>query len=132
MSWYKRLLSQNRPVSTRVNSEPVIAYYWNGGRSSAQPVREITTAGCYVVTEDRWYLGTCLRLLLQTLPPDSSGSGYIKRSICVEGVVVRHGEDGVAFAFIQDGSRQNMFPKRGLNAAERRKEISVFVRQVRV
>jgi hypothetical protein len=73
------------------------AYYWTGGAPKAHPIRDISTTGLYVVTEERWYPGT---LILMTLQEADSGEEGVGRAISVHSRAVRWGNDGVGLQFI--------------------------------
>ena len=64
--WVKAWISamRERRASARM-SIPLVAYYWNGGTSQAYPVNSVSTGGAYLVTPDRWYPGTIIRLTFQ-------------------------------------------------------------------
>ena len=54
----------DRRKSTRI-SLPLVAYYWNGSSPQAHQVKGVSPGGAYIVTPDRWYMGTVLRLTFQ-------------------------------------------------------------------
>ena len=73
------------------------AYYWTGAAPSAHSIRDISSTGLYVVTEERWYPGT---LILMTLQESDSGTQSMEQSISVHSRAVRWGNDGVGLQFI--------------------------------
>jgi hypothetical protein len=73
------------------------AYYWTGAAPKAHDIRDISSTGLYVVTEERWYPGT---LILMTLQPSGDGEESIEQSIAVHSRAVRWGNDGVGLQFI--------------------------------
>jgi hypothetical protein len=79
--------------ASREMSPGVAAYYWTGAAPKAHSVKNISSAGLYVVTEERWYPGT---LILMTLQAD----GIVEHSIAVHSRAVRWGNDGVGLQFI--------------------------------
>jgi hypothetical protein len=75
----------------------VAAYYWNGAAPEAHGIRDISSTGLYMVTEERWYPGT---LVLMTLQRTDVGEEVKERSISVLSRAVRWGQDGVGLQFI--------------------------------
>lgn len=97
-SWLTRLL-QPEPVDPRNNSREslpgLIAYYFTGGVSVGHPVRDISPTGMYIVTNERWYPGTVVRVTLT-----DRHNPIAERSITVNAKSVRWGSDGVGLEFI--------------------------------
>jgi hypothetical protein len=84
------------PRSTSREELPqIVAYFFTGAAPVAHAVQNISLGGLYVVAEERWYLGTIIRL---TLSAESEPSA--ERSIAVNAMVVRHGKDGVGLQFV--------------------------------
>jgi hypothetical protein len=81
----------------RETSPGVAAYYWTGAAPRAHSVKDISSTGLYVVTEERWYPGT---LILMTLQAEGGGEEGIEHSIAVHSRAVRWGNDGVGLQFI--------------------------------
>lgn len=113
-NWLKRLLfpdepNQDKRRATRNQTPGLVAHFWTGGAPQAQPVRDISATGLYVVTVERWYLGTQIRVTLtRTGGPPTLGP----RTLTVEAKAVRYGEDGVGLAFLPtdappEGRREN-------------------------
>jgi hypothetical protein len=74
------------------------AYYWNGSQPAPHSVRDISSSGIYLLTEDRWHRGTLLMLTLQK--PVTAADTRSSRSIRVQSKVIRSATDGVGFAFV--------------------------------
>ena len=68
-----------------------------GGPSTAHEIRDISSTGLYVVTEERWYPGT---LVLMTLQNTAFGEQVAERTVCVHSRAVRWGKDGVGLQFV--------------------------------
>ncbi|MGB6690348.1 MAG: PilZ domain-containing protein, partial [Terracidiphilus sp.] len=81
--------------------------YWTGAAPQAHNIRDISSTGLYVVTEERWYPGT---LVLMTLQRTDDGEEVSERSIAVMSRAVRWGEDGVGLQFILPKAQD---PRRG-------------------
>jgi hypothetical protein len=109
-SWLERLWAQekrlwteaeqawsDRRLASRQMSPPLKAYYWDGQEPVSHPVRAVSLSGMYLVTEQRWYPHTMVRM---TLVRTDKADGDPGRSIEVLGRVARSGTDGVGLAFI--------------------------------
>jgi hypothetical protein len=104
--WLKDLITRERRRARRKNLSVLVAYYWDGATPVAHTVRDVSTTGFYLLTEQRWYRGTMLRMTLQETSKSGNGKD---RSIEVLARVIRSGEDGVGFAFVMrdyDGTSQ--------------------------
>lgn len=100
MKWFfQKLLSQERRRAARRIVADLVAYYWDGGNPKAHNVKDISLTGLYLLTKDRWYPGTVIRLTLQkektTVPSD--------RWLMVHAKVVRQDSDGVGLVFAPEG-----------------------------
>ncbi len=77
----------------------LVAYYWDGAAPMAHEVRDISSTGFYLLTQERWHLGTIVTMTLQRTDNSNFDSGT-QHHIAVMSKVVRLDEDGVGFAFI--------------------------------
>jgi uncharacterized protein len=127
--WLGRWWSPDPRKAPRVKEPGLAAYYWNGSAPDAKAVRDISTSGLYVVTEERWYPGT---LILMTLQRTSSGEELAERSIAVHSRAVRWGPDGVGLQFVLTGDEKD--PERGkvtiLDAASKA-DVERFLEQLK-
>ncbi len=73
------------------------ASFWTGGGPQVYEIRDVSDTGLYVVTDERWYPGTQVRITL-TMPDAKSPNGH--RSLVVEAKAVRWGNDGVGLEFV--------------------------------
>jgi hypothetical protein len=97
MSWLSRFFSSEHRKSARRPAPGLVAYYWDGAIPIAHQVRDISSTGFYLLTRERWHLGTIVTMTLQkTAVAGDSPELYI----AVQTRVVRSGEDGVGFAFV--------------------------------
>jgi hypothetical protein len=96
-SWLGRWWSPDPRKAPREPSPNVAAYYWTGAAATAHGIRDISSTGLYVITEERWYPGT---LILMTLQDTAEGEESVERSISVHSRAVRWGDDGVGLQFI--------------------------------
>ncbi len=113
-SWLERWLfpdtsSQDKRSGARKPAPGLVAHFWTGGPPKSQPVRDISATGIYVVTEERWYLGTQIRITLTKTLEDGPPAG---RSITVMATAVRWGNDGVGLEFVRnaDGKTRRLEP----------------------
>jgi hypothetical protein len=94
------------------------AYYWDGGRAVTGDVKDISESGAYVVTSERWYPGTILRL---TLHFETAGTDVKSpASITVPCKVVRHGQDGMGISFVYAGSEDRKASQHFIDRVPRR------------
>jgi uncharacterized protein len=128
-SWLGRWWSPDPRKAPRIKEPGLAAYYWNGSAPDAKGVRDISTSGLYVVTEERWYPGT---LVLMTLQRTNCGEEVAERSIAVHSRAVRWGPDGVGLQFVLADDQKD--PARGkitmLDAAGRM-EVERFLEQLK-
>jgi hypothetical protein len=87
----------NRRRGERRNSPGLTACCRHGHKLYQQPIRDISSTGVYIVTEQPWPVGTSIDLTLQRfdLPSDCSDN-----EITIEAKAVRRGEDGLALSFV--------------------------------
>jgi hypothetical protein len=96
--WFARSLFKERRSTERYIAPHLAAYYWTGAHAPSHSVRDISSTGTYLVTEDRWHPGTLLMITLQK--PVTAADTRPSRSIRVQSKVIRSGADGVGFAFV--------------------------------
>jgi hypothetical protein len=126
-SLWRGLLGKERRKAERRAVPGLVAYYWDGGPPAPHPVREISLTGMYLLTAERWYLGTVVRMRLQQTETPGEDPD---RSIAVHARAVRLGEDGVAMAFLPqwDNPYQNGNSHR--NPGSDSESMKRFFRQV--
>jgi hypothetical protein len=132
MGWLERLLSagSRKPELRKAPREPLpglAAYYWTGAAPKAHSVRDISSTGLFVVTEERWYPGT---LVLMTLQETDGREDSAERSISVHSRAVRWGNDGVGLQFIPQDAPE---ARKGLNTLAHgvyRKELEQFLERL--
>jgi len=95
-NWLNWLVSRERRRAERQNLPNLVAHYWDGAAPLAHKVRDISSTGLYLVTEQRWYPGT---LVMMSLQRDGLAEHHPDRAITVKAKVVRSGVDGVGFVF---------------------------------
>lgn len=73
------------------------AYRWNGSALMQDTVRDISSSGLYLLTNDRWLPGTILAITLQRAGPLDLDPA---RRITTQAKVIRCGPDGVGLSFL--------------------------------
>lgn len=123
-NWFERWWSPDPRRAPRVPGAGLAAYYWNGSAPSAHGVRDISSSGLYVVTEERWYPGT---LVLMTLQRTDVGEELAERSVAVHSRAVRWGPDGVGLQFVLSDEKDVREGRLPLLDASGRKELEHFL-----
>ncbi len=96
-SWFDKFLKSNAERSERRTPEKFAAYRWNGSTLKQDVVRNISSTGVYILTEERWKTGAYVSLTLQREGPLERNP---ERRITVQAKVVRSGQDGIGFTFV--------------------------------
>jgi hypothetical protein len=97
------------------------AYFFTGGKPVAYPIRDISAVGVFVLTEERWYPGTVIRVTLvdrRQPTPD--------RSLTLNCKVVRPTKDGVGLEFVLNDDLRS----RGKNTAMDSQVLGVDKEQI--
>jgi len=103
MSWVMRWLfpDPSSPVekrrAPRQPATDLVASFWTGGVPAVHKIRDISLSGLYVITSERWYIGTVIRMTLTKIEGMGRGAGP---SICVRAAAARWGNDGVGLQFV--------------------------------
>jgi hypothetical protein len=105
-SWLQRLFSRGPRELRNATREPIsgiVAYFFTGGGPAAHLIRDISAHGIYILTEERWYLGTVIRVTITDRQEPAA-----QHSITVNAKVVRWGNDGVGLEFVltEDNNRR--------------------------
>jgi hypothetical protein len=87
----------------RENLPWVAAYFFNGGYPAPTSIRNISMNGMFIVTSERWYLGTIIRVTLTDWRQPSPD-----HSITVNAVAIRWSDDGVGLRFIFQKPRRGL------------------------
>lgn len=127
-NWLERWWSPDPRKAPRENEPGLAAYYWNGTAPQAHTVRDISSSGLYVLTEERWYPGT---LVLMTLQRTGAGEEIAERAIQVLSRAVRWGNDGVGLQFVLPEEADLKRGKRPLLDGASKKEFMRFLEQLR-
>ncbi|MGA9061055.1 MAG: hypothetical protein WB341_05230 [Terracidiphilus sp.] len=127
-NWIQRWWSPDPRKAPRVKEPGLAAYYWDGAAPSAHKVRDVSSSGLYLMTEERWYPGT---LVLMTLQRTDRGEEFEERAIAVETRAVRWGPDGVGLQFILADDRDLRRGKTPILDAASREEFDVFLEELK-
>ena len=95
--WLESLL---RPISGRAERRSVdhfVSYRWNGSQLKQEAVKDISSTGLYIFTEEPLQPGALLSLTLQKEGPLEMNP---ECRIEAQAKVVRRGKDGVGLAFV--------------------------------
>lgn len=87
------------PYRVRKERRPVrefVVYYPDGASQKLANIKDISSTGVYLLTDERWMPGTRIPLTLQRRGPIEDDSA---RRITLYGRVVRWGDDGVGLVF---------------------------------
>jgi hypothetical protein len=129
--WWERWLSPEPKDPRRGAREPLTglaAYFFTGGPPQAHQIRDISPTGLFVVTEERWYPGTQIRM---TLTKASLGGTGAERSISLLASAVRWGNDGVGLRFVLPESQERRRGQDALIAGVDREDLEQFLKRVR-
>lgn len=126
-AWLSSIFSEEQRKAARSRTPPLIAYFWDGGRPVAHPVKDISPKGFFLSTEERWLIGT---LVMVTLQRTKSDPARPDSSIIVMSKVIHHADGGVGFTFIPvDNAALGQKPGYGSHAANR-KALDRFLQRV--
>jgi hypothetical protein len=109
--WLSRWLSPepgDARKSARLPVAGLVAHFFTGGAPVAHEIRDVSSTGLYVITNERWYPGTIIRM---TLSKPDVGQPPAERSITIQAESMRWGNDGVGLRFVlaaQGKSAQGM------------------------
>jgi hypothetical protein len=97
-NWLERFLSvepDDNRVALRRSIPGLTAFFFTGGAPVPHGIRDISETGVFVLTQERWYPGTVIRITLT-----DQREPTVERSFTVNAIVMRWGNDGVGLHFI--------------------------------
>jgi len=97
-TWTAQCPAPDRRGARRKRWPRLVAYDSMGGTLEVHGVKDVSANGLYLITEERWPLGSHVSMTLQRT--DSPDDDPRNRTITVELRVVRWGRDGVGLAFV--------------------------------
>lgn len=104
-NWFRQPVSQDRRKAERHSAPRLVAYYWDGAAPQEHAVRDISSTGLYLITEECWYPSTLVAMTLQGTGSTGSTDYPFERSIAVQARVIRSDADGVGFALVLAGTK---------------------------
>jgi hypothetical protein len=107
---FEKWFAVDHRKAKRIPSPELAAYYWTGAAPVEHSIRDISTTGLFLLTEERWYPGTLVRMTLQRTDVPEEGT---ERSIAVNSRAVRWGDDGVGLQFVLSDAQD---ARRGANS----------------
>ena len=126
--WFRRFFVQDKRRAKRRSTPQLVAHYWTGAAPGATGVQDISVGGLYLLTEERWYPGTLIKMTLQRTDSADDGS---ERFIIVQSKAVRWGKDGVGLEFVltdSEDSRDN--DGQQINVLADEKTLKRFLRRL--
>jgi hypothetical protein len=128
--WLDRWLHPEPPEPRQASREPLaglVAHFFTGGAPQAHEIRDVSATGLFVVTTERWYPGTLIRM---TLSKPDVGQAPSERSITINARSVRWGNDGVGLEFVvEPRDRSNRGPASPINAVDS-KRLGHFLKRL--
>jgi hypothetical protein len=94
---FEKLSRPDTKRAARLPAHGFVAHYWSGAAARRDDIKDISSTGLYLLTEERWLPGTVISLTLQMKSPLEEIS---ERRITIKAKTVRWGEDGVGFSFV--------------------------------
>jgi hypothetical protein len=113
--WLERFLSSepdDKRTALRESIPGLTAYFFTGGAPVPHGIRDVSETGMFVLTEERWYPGTVVRITLTDQREPTA-----ERSFTVNAVVMRWGNDGVGLHFVFQDKKD--LRRRNLSAQDR-------------
>lgn len=125
-AWKKPEAPEDPRIALRASLPGLVAYFFTGGLPAAHGIRNISATGVYVLTDERWYLGTVVRLTLTDKREQTS-----ERSITLNAKVVRWGNDGVGLHFILRGKKDPPPAENDIAGGTTREDVQQFLDRYR-
>jgi hypothetical protein len=97
IGWLDKLLKAEPDRAERRSVSDFAAYRWTHSGLRQDAVKNVSSTGVYLVTEERWQPGTILTLTLQREGQVELSSQY---RITTQARVARSGRDGVGLSFV--------------------------------
>ena len=118
--------SQGRRAERR-NSPALSAYHWKGSIPRQDKVRDISSTGAFLLTQERWQPGEIISLSLQR-----SGPLEKENSFSVRAKTVRSDDEGVAVSFVLAPEADLRLWQSPLKSAAEQTEPEDILREFRV
>jgi hypothetical protein len=118
-----RWICPDQRVANRHSMPPLTVWLGMVRSSKEYSVGDVSVAGFYMITEDRWIPGTSFPVTLERT--DEAGMG---RTLTVHATVVRIGDDGVGFTFLQNAAEENADGPTGTNTRMDLTKLAQFLK----
>jgi hypothetical protein len=97
-----RWIVPDQRVANRHMMPPLVAYLGLVRSSKVYKIGDVSVAGFYMITEERWIPGTGFPVTLERTDDAANG-----QTLTVFSTAVRIGADGVGFTFLRPGDEEN-------------------------
>lgn len=118
-----RWICPDQRVANRHTMPPLVVWLGMVRGSKEYQVGDVSVAGFYMITDERWVPGTSFPVTLERTDDASVG-----RSLTVQASVVRAGEDGVGFTFLQDPAEEDADGPTGSNTRVDLTKLAQFLK----
>ncbi len=127
--WLQKLLGTEPPDPRKAQRESLpglTAYFFTGGTPVGHGVKDISLTGLYVLTTERWYPGTMVRMTLTDRHEPT-----MERSITLHASVMRAGDDGVGFRFVLASGKDRSRGYQGTAETADIRQVAQFIDRLR-
>ena len=128
-SVFKRGTFFDNRKARRAEAPALVAYYWDGATPNAHPIRNISSQGFFLLTDEKMRPGTVITMTLQKTAKPNGDSGA-KPHLNVLTMVIRQDEDGIGFTFLPQEPKDSDQEQNPGNKPAGRKAISRFLEQI--
>ena len=111
----------------RRNSPSLAAYHWKGPLPRLNTVRDISSTGAFLLTQERWEPGEVVSLTLQRSGPPEKENAF-----AVQAKAVRWDNQGVAVSFVLPAGADLRLWQSPLKSADQQNEPEDILREFRV
>ncbi len=118
---------KDRRVSDRLDTTDLIAYFFTGSMPEPRhEIRDFSSTGIYVVTDQRFYPGTLVSITLQKANEVAKGA---ERTVFVQCQVMRTGEDGLGLKFVPSTASSKTEAVSSMRRGVDKKTLDTFLAQ---
>jgi hypothetical protein len=121
-------LEEDRRRAPREPGDGLAAYFWYGSSPESRAIRDISATGLYLITAERWYPGTLVKMALQTQGAQGESAD---QTIAVQSCVMRWGKDGVGLQFVASDSSERLASPIGNAPVADPQKLRHFLDQIR-
>lgn len=122
-----RWICPDQRVANRHAMPPLTAWLGMIRTSKEYKVADVSVAGFYMITDERWIIGTSFPVTLERTDP--AGMGL---SLTVHASVVRSGEDGVGFSFLHSAAEEDADGPAGENSRVDLTKLAQFLKGIQL